>query len=159
MTEGRHEPLIDAKTGRHVSRADVRFERGESPMTDRAVSPVLGVILMVAVTVILASAVGVFLIGQTPGEDAPDAGFEFGQATTDDVVVRHTGGEDVDTERLTVLVAGVEVTPTYSQTTLSAGATITIASADVSAGDRIELVYELPDGDTRRLAAWEVPAA
>ena len=74
---------------------------------DRAVSPVIGVILMVAITVILAAVIGTFVLdlGQSAGQSAPQASL---QVTTDpganNVTIAHKGGdglEDGDT-RITI---------------------------------------------------------
>ena len=46
---------------------------------DRAVSPVIGVILMVAITVILAAVIGTFVLGlgDQVSQTTPNAGFGF----------------------------------------------------------------------------------
>ena len=63
---------------------------------DRGVSPVIGVILMVAVTVVLAAVVGTFVLdlGQTAGQGAPSASLRVtADAATDNLTVAHTGGD------------------------------------------------------------------
>ncbi|KAB1193538.1 type IV pilin [Haloferax sp. MBLA0076] len=59
---------------------------------DDAVSPVIGVILMVAITVILAAVIGTFVLGlgDQVSETAPQASFSFDFQDTD-------GGQDVFT--------------------------------------------------------------
>ena len=76
--------------------------------SERAVSPVIGVILMVAITVILAAVIGSFVLGiggdieQTPQVrlDADAEGFsgDFGLNLT------HNGGDTVDGTNLRVIV-------------------------------------------------------
>jgi len=44
------------------------------PEEDRAVSPVIGVILMVAITVILAAVIAAFVLDIGPGDTSPSAG-------------------------------------------------------------------------------------
>jgi len=51
---------------------------------DDAVSPVIGVILMVAITVILAAVIASFVLGLGPGSAAPTANFDF-EGCIDDV--------------------------------------------------------------------------
>lgn len=89
----------------------------------RGVSPVIGVILMVAVTVIIAAVIGSTALGISDevSESPPQAQFEaetienyeytdpWGDDTyTFDYVVElsHVGGEDVDPEQITVQVDG-----------------------------------------------------
>lgn len=78
-----------------------------------AVSPVVGVILMVAVTVILAAVAGSFVLGlgeETRGAP-PQAGFEFEYAddngdpaggTYDQLRITHVSGATIDVERLSL---------------------------------------------------------
>lgn len=62
-----------------------------------AVSPVIGVILMVAITVILAAVIAAFVFGMGPPEQAPQAAIRAGAATLDYTVVKleHQGGDAV----------------------------------------------------------------
>ncbi|WP_323674907.1 type IV pilin N-terminal domain-containing protein [Halorubellus sp. PRR65] len=81
---------------------------------DDAVSPVIGVILMVAVTVVLSAAVGAFVldIGNAVTEQSPTAVIEFeydistGSGTPNAVVLRHNGGDELATSTLRVTVDG-----------------------------------------------------
>jgi len=69
---------------------------------DDAVSPVIGVILMVAITVILAAVIASFVLGLgDQQETAPNVSFEFefvedGGPTGDQIVIEKTGGDAVD---------------------------------------------------------------
>jgi flagellin-like protein len=65
---------------------------------DRAVSPVIGVILMVAITVILAAVIGTFVLGLGQNvQSTPQASFnfDFGDNGTDSTIVNvtHNGGD------------------------------------------------------------------
>ncbi|SEH59850.1 flagellin N-terminal-like domain-containing protein [Halopenitus malekzadehii] len=80
---------------------------------DRAVSPVIGVILMVAITVILAAVIGTFVLGL--GDDLqntqPTASFNFDFETNDSgndsVTISHGGGDSISSEdTVTVAVTG-----------------------------------------------------
>ncbi|ELZ39322.1 flagellin domain-containing protein [Halorubrum saccharovorum DSM 1137] len=77
--------------------------------SDRAVSPVIGVILMVAITVILAAVIGTFVLGlgDQLGDSTPQASFDIdgvdtaGNGTID---VSKTGGQDLAFSDLRVVV-------------------------------------------------------
>ncbi len=74
-------------------------------MNNKAVSPVIGVILMVAITVILAAAIGSSVFGQGTAESAPQANLDIkaGDITvagatpvTASVKIEHLGGDPID---------------------------------------------------------------
>jgi flagellin-like protein len=77
---------------------------------DRAVSPVIGVILMVAITVILAAVIGTFVLGL--GDDLqdtqPTASFDFEFDSGANVTITHSGGDTIDgtTDTVTVNATG-----------------------------------------------------
>lgn len=80
----------------------------DSPIQERAVSPVIGVILMVAITVILAAVIGVFVLGlgEELGDPAPSNSINIeGPVDIDtggagegleDIVISHEGGDSVE---------------------------------------------------------------
>ena len=91
---------------------------------DRAVSPVIGVILMVAITVILAAVIGTFVLGlgDQVQETAPNAQVSITEADLvkdgtndgdgDGVTFSHNGGDrftNDNTEDLRVTVEGVDL--------------------------------------------------
>lgn len=59
---------------------------------DRAVSPVIGVILMVAITVILAAVIAAFVLGIGPGDEPVDGAVDVSTSGEDT-----TGDGDIDT--------------------------------------------------------------
>lgn len=79
--------------------------------TQRGVSPLVGTVLLIALTVTTATVVAAVTLetGQTleaddpwlEAADAPDADFAF-TPTGDQLLVEHAGGEPVDGDRLTV---------------------------------------------------------
>ena len=75
---------------------------------DDAVSPVIGVILMVAITVILAAVIGTFVLGlgQNVQSTAPQASFSFDQDGNNDVTVTHDGGDTIAHSNIEVKVNG-----------------------------------------------------
>lgn len=84
-------------------------------MTDRAVAPVVGVALLVALTVILASAIAAGVV-QTPGSPAAPtlASFDAEADATGEIRVVHTGGDAIDPDDLEVVVH-VDGVPLSSQ--------------------------------------------
>lgn len=73
---------------------------------DRAVSPVIGVILMVAITVILAAVIGTFVLGlgDQVQQTAPNANFayDYNQDSGDESTldIDHTGGDGIEDTNL-----------------------------------------------------------
>jgi flagellin-like protein len=71
----------------------MKFERN-----DEAVSPVIGVILMVAITVILAAVIAAFVFGMGPPKQAPQASLMISSTsnTSDSINITHRGGDAID---------------------------------------------------------------
>ncbi|WP_262176533.1 type IV pilin N-terminal domain-containing protein [Haloarcula laminariae] len=65
---------------------------------DDAVSPVIGVILMVAITVILAAVIATFVLGlgDSLGNQAPQASFTCNSSSA----LIHDGGDQIDTSKV-----------------------------------------------------------
>jgi len=117
---------------------------------DRATSPVVGVALLLALTVVAATAVGTAALALEPPSRPPVASFSLTvDADTDRLILRHRGGETVDTERvgLRVSVGGVPLehqppVPFFAATGYRSGPTGPLNSgADPrwSAGERATL--------------------
>ena len=73
----------------------------------RAVSPVIGVILMVAITVILAAVIGTFVLGlgDSLGDNQPTAQLSVDFDTDENnITIDHNGGDRIDSGTLTVIV-------------------------------------------------------
>jgi len=94
----------------------------QSNTEDRAVSPVIGVILMVAITVILAAVIGTFVLGlgDQIGDTAPQASFDIdsaGDNAAGETVVNitKTGGQDIPTGDLVLSIDGAR----YDNATIS----------------------------------------
>ena len=74
---------------------------------DRGVSPVIGVILMVAITVVLAAVIGTYVLdfGGTAGAVAPSASLSVrADAGHDAFTVTHRGGDALDARRTRIIV-------------------------------------------------------
>jgi flagellin-like protein len=101
---------------------------------NRAVSPVVGVAILVGITVILASVVGAFVFGLVSiGESSPDASFTFSQETSafntttsggpndgdnnvTTIRVTHNSGETIQTDQLFAKVSGNKSEPQSNET-------------------------------------------
>jgi flagellin-like protein len=75
---------------------------------ERAVSPVIGVILMVAITVILAAVIGAFVLqlGDSVSNTAPQAsiGVDSISAADEEIVLRHSGGDTIEWDETQLIV-------------------------------------------------------
>jgi flagellin-like protein len=120
---------------------------------ERAVSPVIGVILMVAITVILAAVIGTFVLGlgDQVQETSPNAQWDWDGDSTTDVVLTHESGDTVDPARLEVSGTGnTECSGPgpwdgiNSNSQVTAGASCTITSH--SSGDTLRLVWTSEGG-------------
>lgn len=78
--------------------------QGTESDSTRGVTPVVGIILVVAVTVIVAGVAGMFVLTTTDlQEPAPQASFDIAVDYDEgEAVVTHQGGEAIDTDRLRV---------------------------------------------------------
>lgn len=114
--------------------------------TDRGVSPVIGVVLMVAITVILAAVIGAFVLdlGERSGDASPQASLSVStNVGTDTVSIEHGGGEGLDASEIRVII---EVTSSGmttfdevgSSVILSVGQTADITLFDSGSDDRVD---------------------
>jgi flagellin-like protein len=132
---------------------------------DDAVSPVIGVILMVAITVILAAVIATFVLGlgEQVSDTAPQASFNFelnesvstSATSVEDswgndasafsssqslLTVQHSGGPNVDSSLLGVAGVDSSVTSSLSTSTdYSDFSTSGVSWEEMSAGDRIDI--------------------
>ncbi len=136
---------------------------------DRAVSPVIGVILMVAITVIMATMIGsVFLdyAGQV-SDQPPQAAFDYEQTDTDEIRITHVSGERIDNQQLRIIVGGDEVYPDDSgadvdktgwASPVAVGDTVDIEHTDADSGDTVRIVWQNPSGQSANtLSTWQWP--
>jgi len=119
---------------------------------DRAVSPVIGVILMVAITVILAAVIGSFVLGlgDQLQETNPQANFGFDTTTVDiansdgggstpvtAVTITHQTGDSIESSNLNVVVNGAQAYTESSSTDNQVAGTF---DGEVSAGTSITIL-------------------
>ena len=83
------------------------MDLGELLDDENAVSPVIGVILMVAITVILAAVVGTFVlgVGAQMQHTAPNVQMSFSYSDAN-LTVTHTGGDGVPHEQVAIVGDG-----------------------------------------------------
>ena len=154
---------------------------------DDAVSPVIGVILMVAITVILAAVIGTFVLGlgDQVQSTAPQASFNFDYqnntgANSDVLQVTHDGGDAIPSSELNASVSGATddsgSSVTFGQGSdgdlfdsggdVTAGTTDSIDGGDVSAANlkldeaSVRVVWASQSGEnSATLGQWDGPEA
>ncbi|SFR99971.1 flagellin N-terminal-like domain-containing protein [Halomicrobium zhouii] len=142
---------------------------------DDAVSPVIGVILMVAITVILAAVIASFVLGlgDQAQQTTPQASFSFDyDGTTSpspgvglyddstgeggDLTVTHDGGDTIADARVDI----VDDDDSYAHqfgSEISAGVSTTV---EVDNDDTVRVIFTGESGDSSStLATWEAPNA
>ncbi len=86
-----------------------------------AVSPVIGVILMVAITVILAAVIAAFVFGMGPPEQAPVASIRLTGVSGSNVTLQHQGGDSIDMSDTTITVSQGTNVSKYTKMNKTAG--------------------------------------
>jgi len=123
------------------SKIDQKIQQKEAnDDSEKAVSPVIGVILMVAITVILAAVIGVFVLefGSSVSDSPPTVQFDMTVDSDNNAKILHEGGEVFEAD-------SVSITNNESEYTFESGS--------VSAGDKSNS-FNVSDGDTVRVV-WE----
>jgi flagellin-like protein len=153
---------------------------------DDAVSPVIGVILMVAITVILAAVIGTFVLGlgdqvsntspsasftfdfDTSASGSPDCGdLSAGSGDAGELSITHDGGDSIDEDLISITdgsgsgddpITDLEGCSTISSDeTVSAGTTLFV---DANSADTVRMTWESSNGgDTATLGKWTGPDA
>ena len=133
---------------------------------DDAVSPVIGVILMVAITVILAAVIATFVLGlgEQVSQTSPNTSFSFdyeevqsneddswnetAQSSNDDAIltITHSGGPNIDAEQLGVAGSSINGSAQWDDTSQYS------AGDEISAGDSVEYAIK---NDDRISVTWE----
>ncbi|WP_135826266.1 type IV pilin [Halorussus ruber] len=132
---------------------------------DGAVSPVIGVILMVAITVILAAVIGTFVLGlgNEVQQTAPQSSFSFDYDGSD-LTITHDGGDTIKSNVLYIR-GSVDETGKWQSVSddggtgydVSAGDTVKVGAGD---SDTARVVWESSNGDnSATLSEWEGPNA
>jgi flagellin-like protein len=155
---------------------------------DEAVSPVIGVILMVAITVILAAVIGTFVLGlgDQVQDTSPSASFTFDYTADDgssegEIDIIHESGDSIKTQTLFIRTdtdfVGSGVSPATQSASfdefdafnsgndVTAGDTLTIKEDDSTGSSAfdsatVRVVFETEEGgSSSTLAKFEGPSA
>ena len=134
---------------------------------DEAVSPVIGVILMVAITVILAAVIATFVLGlgEQISSSAPQASFAYSldnSTGNNNLSITHTGGDTLDRETITVVAPNGTVKETQYDTEftwpeeeIGAGDTAYVEDVNPEYDDKVQIIWESGNGDqTAILSEW-----
>jgi len=112
---------------------------------DRAVSPVIGVILMVAITVILAAVIGGFVLGLGGDlQSAPQAQISISAAGNGAVDISHDGGDAMTSADLIVSDDGgasVNFETAHSDE-FAVGETVTVSGLTEANDVTVQLIHE-----------------
>ncbi|MFB6129392.1 MAG: type IV pilin [Salinigranum sp.] len=151
----------------------------------KAVSPVIGVILMVAITVILAAVIGTFVLGlgDQVSQSQPNAniGFAYSRPSgIDQVTITHKGGDKLDGNNLKVTAGGNTVvdnltaigtgangeynitTNNWGDKSITAGDQLVFndgsgtVDTGISNGDKVRVIWSADNGDTAIIAEGTV---
>ena len=148
---------------------------------DDAVSPVIGVILMVAITVILAAVIATFVLGlgEQVSDTAPNANFQFdyndssAAGANENVTITHTSGPAIESSSLSVGGPGMnrsidfpDINNSNIGNEISAGDSVKLVGtgdrADYfitfNAGERISVIWS-SEGDSATLSNYEIPSS
>lgn len=124
---------------------------------ERAVSPVVGVALLIAIAVILAAIIAAVVLGLGVGPtESPQATVSF-ETEADgsggyDVTMIHDGGDALDANDVQVVIGDDRQSLSdhgYSDDAMTAGDSVTINS--VAEGEIIRIVWEDPESDSSTL--------
>jgi len=130
---------------------------------DDAVSPVIGVILMVAITVILAAVIATFVLGlgDQVSQNNPQASFSFSydsSAASDPLTITHDGGKGIDPNNLYIRGSSVSDSwanlggSTSGSSQIKAGNSVDVPA---SSSETVNVVWENPNGDnSATLGTW-----
>ena len=122
---------------------------------DRGVSPVIGVILMVAITVILAAVIGTFVLGLGDSlNQAPQSTLNVDSSNSTSFNVSHNGGDGIPASDLQISVEGT--TDAFTNGSITSGEEFTVGSTvTFLSGD---LTNSFTGGDELRIRIIHTPS-
>ncbi|MEF8783433.1 MAG: type IV pilin N-terminal domain-containing protein [Haloarculaceae archaeon] len=134
---------------------------------DSAVSPVIGVILMVAITVILAAVIATFVLGlgDQVSDTAPQASFAFDyNSTAEKITVTHTGGASIQASQLSVNNGSSNDWSNVSDSGLSGSDDVTAGNSatveNVTDSSTVRVIWtNQEETNSATLRVWEGPNA
>lgn len=111
---------------------------------ERAVSPVVGVALLIAITVILAAVIGGVVLGLgNSSAEAPQASLQFEyDSGTSSLIISHEGGAELNSDNVVLKGDG----SASLSSDFSAGQTRN-KSVSLSPGDEISIVWQDPNSN------------
>ena len=123
---------------------------------DDAVSPVVGVVLLVGIAVMLMTTIGVFVLGFGPGEQAPESDVQFSQDTNKNVTITAVRPAGLVEQEVRVQVNGQPACYTGSgwdsTGSIDTGESITVdeygtgCSNSMSSGDTVQVIWRSEGG-------------
>ena len=119
---------------------------------EEAVSPVIGVILMVAITVILAAVIAVFVFGMTDDIQTSHTVAATAKQAGTDIIVTFQGGADaaqVTALNTTIFSSTGNPTAHINMADPDVGYTFTVANNATAAQERILITATFDDGATQ----------
>jgi flagellin-like protein len=142
---------------------------------ERGVSPVIGVILMVAITVILAAVIGAFVLGlgDQVSETAPNAQISFDFDGNKSVTLTHDGGDPIANDSVTFNINGNATDDSVGWVSggteqIKAGDSVTLAKSDNSSytnivasdfrpGNTVRVIWTGDSGSSNTIAQRDFP--
>lgn len=134
---------------------------------ERGVTPVVGIILLVAIAIVLAAVVGQYVFGldliQSP-ETGPQVSFSSDYAEPEERLnLTHESGDALVVNETTVVVSSGNGSANWTNRG-ALGEEITssesIELSDVQAGETVRIIWESPEtGDSYVVLTWEGPEA
>ena len=124
---------------------------------DSAVSPVIGVILMVAITVILAAVIASFVLGLGPSEAAPQAQFDWeSDSSSNTVTISHTSGDTLQGDNIYIRgdLNGADSEVNWGSPGSVSGYDSGGGQTEISSGDSITVLTDTND-DWSLSVVWE----
>lgn len=136
---------------------------------DEAVSPVIGVILMVAITVILAAVIAAFVFGMGAPAKAPQVQLKITATSgpTGILKISHDGGDSLilKDEKLTVkfatndtLLTGLNQIPLFDSGTTKFTIVETLAAGSIIQNDWIAFTAAPPAGSIIQVTILDIPS-
>ena len=119
-----------------------------------AISPVIGVILIVAITVILAAVVASFAFGlqEEKTYSPPEATFSFeNTGTSGEVKIVHEAGDGIPNDQISVRGGGTTEDSPVTESEINAGNSVTLTT--FSSGTEIRVVWDSEQDDTTEVLA------
>jgi len=126
---------------------------------ERAVSPVIGVILMVAITVILAAVVGSFVLGLAGdvSETSPNAQISFEYDSGTSVTLIHDGGSSFQADRVELRGVDNYDLGNWDGSVSAGDSTGPINIAGEDEGNTLRLIWQGSGGSSSVIARSTVP--